>query len=311
MKYKKVILIPPYILCGDCFSVLSLVYYLLEYYEQVYLYIGQVPSEVSKSTIDSVTKYIEHFFLHDPLFNNKIQIIDSDKYYDLVNSGGYGDYHVCNTLTNYWSEPSGFLKELGNINKEFYFNDENPITNKLNIPKEHICSPNKHLPIQELSINHIIYYELIGLNNKVRMDYFNYIRNIEYELEVKKNILNSYNILDGNYNIVNDPNKKSDNLIPYIKNSYPSINIDYLSDNPCHLITLLEGAKSINFIEGSNVNFFYHAQYKGIFKYSGDINFHIWLRNRDWSSINLDYAWKMMSMPKLDNWKFIFTPTEI
>ena len=125
---------------------------------------------------------------------------------------------------------------------------------------------------------------------------------------MKNNILKKHNVSDGKYNIINDTENKHNELKQLIRNEHQIINISYLCDNPCYLITLLEDAQSIHFVEGSNVNFFYHAQYKNIFKYNGDINFHIGLRNRNWpsDSMNLDYAWTMMNTPKLDNWKFIF-----
>ena len=225
----------------------------------------------------------------------------------LINEGEHGEYHICNTLTGDWSGPNRVFRDLPNMDTDYYFNDENPIYNKLPIPEEHRCSPNKHLPSTTLVTNHVFYYELVGLNNNVRMDYFNYVRDIPAELELKDSILKRHNITDGKYNIINDPENKCGDLVPYITNGYTTIDIDYLTDNPCLLISLLEGAESINFIEGSNVNFFYHAQYKNIFKYDGEINFHIWLRNRNWPGtiMNLDYAWTMMNTPKLDNWKFI------
>lgn len=315
-KHKKTILIPPNIAFGDVFSIVGLAYYLLDYYEEVFIYIGTthiVGYTVPDSTINGVRDYITHHFQNDPLFNDKIKLINHEEINSMITNGEHGEYHICNTLTGDWSGPNKIFLELENIDKEFYFNDENPITNKLDIPNEHKCKQNKHLPNRELVTNHVLYYELVGLNNAVRMDYFNYVRNIESELEFKKNIMERYNILDGKYNIVNDPENKIGELAPHIKNEYPIININYLAPNPCYLLSLLEGAESIHFIEGSNVNFFYHAQYKNLFKYDGEINFHIWLRNRNWPSdtMNLDYAWTMMNTPKLDNWKFIFEQNQI
>lgn len=306
---KKIILVPPNISFGDVFSVVGLSYYLLEHYDKVYIYIGQthiIGYRIPDNIIDNVSKYINHHFRFDPLFNDRI-IITSDAE-SLINNGEFGEFHICNTLTGDWSGPNKIFYGLPNIDNKFYFNDENPLNNKLNIPEELICSPNKHLPSSSLSINHLFYYELVGLNNNVRMHYFNYVRNLDVELVIKNEILNKHGILDGNYNIINDPENHSSSLSKYITNNYPIININYLSDNPCYLLSLLEGAKTIHFIEGSNVNFFYHAQFKGIFKYYGVINFHVWLRNRNWSAdtMRLDYAWTMMNTPKLDNWDFIF-----
>ena len=296
MKHNKVILFPPNMAFGDAFSVIGLAYYLLGHYETVYFYIG--PSDV--------TNYITYHFKNDPLFNNRIVIIGNPE--TIINEGEYGEYHICNTLTGDWSAANRILIDLPNIDKEYYFNDENPIYNKLDIPEKYMCSPNKHLPSTTIQTNHIFYYELVGLNNNVRMDYFNYVRNLEDEEALKQSILDKHNIIDGNYNIINNPQNHSEALAPFITNGYTTIDIDYLANNPCQLITLLEGAKSIHFVEGSNVNFFYHAQYKDIFKYDGEITFHVWCRNRNWpiERLNLDYAWKMMDTPRLSNWNFKF-----
>ena len=139
------------------------------------------------------------------------------------------------------------------------------------------------------------------------MDYFNYVRNIEIEKEYKKNILLRYNLGENDkYNIINDPIYSFNQVKKYIKNDYPVINISNTSPFVGYLTYLLEGAETIHFVEGNNVNFFYHSQYKNIFEYDKEINFHVWVRNREWKEFNLDKAWKMMSEPKLNKWNFIF-----
>ena len=40
--------------------------------------------------------------------------------------------------------------------------------------------------------------------------------------------------------------------------------------------------------------------------YEKQINFYVYLRNRNWDNYNLDYAWKMVDEPRLSNWNFIF-----
>lgn len=302
MKNKKIILIPPNLAYGDCLSVIGLVYYLLEYYESVYFYLGET---------DTLLNYYSDYFSNDPLYNQRIFIVVKPEI--LINNGEYGEYHVCNTLTGDWLSAKTNYAELPNINKEFYFNDLNPIYNKLKIPNEHLCLPNKHLPSLELEINHLFYYELIGLNNNVRMDYFNYERNLQKERMFKNQILANYGLEpNGKYNIINDPIGQFNEIIPYIKNGFKTININFLAPSIGNLLTLLEEAESIHFIEGCNVNFFYHCQYKNIFKYDKKIYFHTWVRNRNWlyPNMNLDYAWKMMDTPKLLNWEFIFDKNE-
>jgi|LakMenEpi03Aug12_release.lakeMendotaPanAssembly.Ray.scaffolds.fasta_scaffold06086_6 hypothetical protein len=298
MKNKNIILIPPNLAYGDCLSVIGLLYYLLEYYETVYFYLGNTPT---------LLNYYNDYFDNDPLFNKRIFITSDPEI--LINRGEYGEYHICNTMTGDWSGPNTIFSELKNINKEYYFNDLNPLYNKLNIPEEHKCQPNKHLPSNDLEINHVFYYELVGLNNTVRMDFFNYERNTDKEISIKNEILWNYGLgPNDKYNIINDPVGESGQLTPYLGNDYKTINLNYLAPSPGRLISLLEGAESIHFIEGCNVNFFYHCQFKNLFNYNKNINFHIWVRNRHWifPKMNLDYAWKMMDTPKLNNWEFIF-----
>lgn len=298
---KNIIIIPPCFTYGDCLSIIGLVYFCLNYYEKVYFYLGDYNP--------SLNKYYEKYFLNDLKFNNRIFLTNSPE--TLINEGNFGDYDICNVYTHDWLSAKNNFSELQNIDINYYFNDLNPLYNKLNILDKLKCYPNKHLPPNDIQINHLFYYELVGLNNNVRMDFFNYERNLIEEKEIKNLIFKKFNLNpESKYNVINDPIGNSYKLKSYIKNNYPIININYLADCPGQLLTLLEEAEEIHFIEGSNVNFFYHCQYKNIFKYNKKINFHIWLRNRDWPHYKLDYAWKMMSGVDLPNWNFIFTEEE-
>lgn len=292
---KNIILIPPCFTYGDCLSVIGMIHYLLKFYGNVYFYVG---NDIK------IFNYYLCFFSNDNLFNNRIFIITNPQ--SILDNGEYGEYHICNTLTGDWDKANYMFYENKNINKEYYFNDLNPLYNKLNVNEKHKFSPNIHLPNRNIEINHLIYYKLLGLNNSVRMDYFNYERNLEKEIEIKNNILKNFGInKNQNYNIINNPINNNHKII---NNDLPTININFLSECSGNLISLLESAETIHFIEGNNVNFFYHCQYKNIFKYDKKIYFHIWLRNRNWShpNMNLDYAWKMMNEPKLNNWIYIF-----
>jgi len=300
---KKIILIPPCFTYGDCLSVIGLVYYLSNHYDNVFFYLGE--------SNPKVFEYYTYYFKNDPSFNNRIFLTDNAK--QLINEGSYGEYHICNIHTGDWSKANTMFYDLPNIDKEYYFNDLNPIYNKLDVSDIDKCFPNKHLPSTSVQTNHTFYYELIGLSNSVRMNSFNYVRNKDAEIEFKKAILESFGLTsDQKYNIINDPKNQSMLLEKYITNGLPTINIDFLAPCPSMLLTLLEDAESIHFIEGCNVNFFYHCQYKDIFKYDKKIFFHIWARNREWNdpNMNLDFAWKMMDIPRLENWMFLFNENE-
>jgi hypothetical protein len=99
-----------------------------------------------------------------------------------LNNCKFGEYHICNTNTGSWDKPNYRYFDIKSIDSNFYFNDVNPLFNQLNIDKELICNPNGHLPNNNIEINHLFYYKLVGLNNNVRMNFFNYSRNYEKEL---------------------------------------------------------------------------------------------------------------------------------
>lgn len=292
---KNIILIPPCFSHGDSLSVMGLLHYLLNHYDKVFFYVGL--------TNYPLLEFYNHYFSNDPLFNTKIFItIDP---YSLINDGLYGDFDVCNTHTGAWDGNQSELYDLPNIDKEYYFNNKNPIYNKIKIPEKYIFFPNKVTPNKILSINHIFYYELIGLNNNVRMDYFNYVRNLVKEKEYSDLLLSKIGLTTSSkYNIINDP--IGGNLTNHIDNDYPTINISNISPCVGYLLSLIENAETIHLIESMNTNFIYHAQYKNIMDSDKKIILHIWARNRNWPQpyMNLDFSWKMMNNPKLDSWEF-------
>ncbi len=134
----------------------------------------------------------------------------------------------------------------------------NPLYNYLNIDKKYICYPNCNLPNKNIEINHLFYYKLVGLNNNVRMDFFNYTRDLITELTYKNDICSNNGIINGEkYNIVNTAGKKIDNNIfnKYTQNNFKYIDIHCLVDFPGCLLKLIEDAETINLIEGSNLKF--------------------------------------------------------
>ena len=297
MKFKNVIVIPPCNTYGDCLSTIGMLYFLFKYYDNVYL-------DVSSNN-DELNNYFKATFSND----NKITLTNNVN--NLLNSVS-SEFHIINLNTGDWNSAKFHYFDNPNVNKDYYFNDSNPIYNRIDIEEIYKCFPNKHLPPEGMNINHLFYYELVGLNNNVRMDFFHHQRNLSIEENLKREILSANGISDGEkYNIINDPVGSQDILLSNIKNGYKTVNINFLSDTPGKLISLLEGAESIHFIEGSNVNFFYHCQYKNIFNYDGKIYLHVWLRNRNWSNYKLDYAYKMMTTPMLKNWNFIFSEDEL
>jgi hypothetical protein len=161
------------------------------------------------------------------------------------------------------------------------------------------------MPLQQKEINHLVYYKCLGLNNIVRMKFFNYSRNIKIENEINVQIRNKFQIKEKEkYNIIYNP-LTSINVNNLIKNNYKTINIHYLVEFPGWLFKLIENAEHIYLIEGNIANFIYHCQSKNIIN-RNPVYFYTSIRNRDWPEYNLDYAWKMLSTPNLNNWEFIF-----
>lgn len=288
-----------------------MVYFLLKYYENVYFNINGI----------DFINYYNCYFYNDPLFNKRIFIKSDVECLEILNLDSLID--MCSTQVNDRKHLLYIDGKNIHPNIRYYFNRENPLYKHLNINPEYIFyhkSPFPNQPINidyiRFDINHEFYYNLVGLNNNVRLNYFDYKRNIENEIEFKNEILSKNGLKPkSKYNIINDPilshKYKTNNTIKeYIKNSYPVINISDITNCIGQATSLIESAESLHLIENNNVNFIYHMQYKNLLKYKKNIYFHIWLRDRNWlwaKDFKFDSAWKMMSDPKLSNWNFIFS----
>jgi hypothetical protein len=287
----KIIISPPCDSYGDIFSIIGMIYYLKQHYKEVTVLLQQ----------PKMIQYYNNYFSECSYYNISIFLLSLEEIYNKLNTCLYDEYHICDLHTGDWNGPSKLLYNFKNINKQHYFNCANPIYNFLSIPEQYISHPNIIMPVKEKEINHIVYYKFVGLNNNVRMDFFKYVRNMEIEKKISNQIKNKFNIsYNEKYNVIYNP-LSNINTNTLIKNSYKTINIHYLVDFPGWLCTLIENAEHIYLIEGNIVNFIYHCQYKNIIM-KNPVYFYTNIRKRHWSSYNLDYAYKMMTMPILDNW---------
>jgi len=277
-----------------------MIHFLLQYYNKVYLYVER----------DNYN-YFDAYFSKSDYFNKRIFLLLDTKIPSLMYSLPPNSIHVCDVFTGGWQEPSMLLASYEAVDKTYYYNDANPICNHLKIEQKYICMPNSHLPPTEMEINHLIYYKLVGLNNSVRMDFFEYTRDIEKEKNATEEGFRKYSIMNGEkYNIINSAGNTSDMnfLLNCINNNYKCIDIHNLVNCPGWALSLIENAESIHLVEGSNVNFIYHCQYKGIVNITKPVYFHVWARNRGFCpSYKLHNGWTMMTEPKLDNWVFLMT----
>lgn len=291
-----IIVVPPCDAIGDSFSIIGLLYFLLQYYNKVYFH-----------TIADI--YYHGYFSKSDYYNKRIFLVND--VISFLHNSEYHSVHVCDMITNTWISPSNLFAEYKSVNKIYYFNDMNPLYNHLAIDQKYICKPNLHLPHTEMEINHLVYYKLIGLNNSVRMDFFDYTRDLEKEKSVTDEVFKQYGITDGEkYNIINSAGNTSDMgfFLGCVKNNYKCIDIHNLVAFPGWTLSLLENAESIHLVEGSNVNFIYHCQYKGIVNITKPVYFHVWARNREFSpQYKLYNGWTMMTTPKLENWVFLMT----
>ena len=93
----------------------------------------------------------------------------------------------------------------------------------------------------------------------------------------------------------------------HINSSIPFINIHCKVPCPGLLLNLIENAEIIHLWETCATNFIYHCQIRKIINIDDKIIYlDLTKLFRDWDYLNLDYAYKMYTNPKLDNWEFIF-----
>ena len=299
--HDSIIVVPPCFTFGDSFSMIGMIYFLLQYYDKVHFYITA-----------GLYAYFDGYFSKSEYYNKRIfLVVDVEA---LLSSLPTSSIHVCDVYTNTWTAPSTLLASHKEIDKTYYFNDMNPLYKHLAIDQKYICMPNNHLPPREMDINHMFYYKLVGLNNSVRMDFFDYTRDKEKEKSVTDDVFRRYGIMEGEkYNIINSAGDTSDMrfFLGCIKNNYKCIDIHNLVSFPGWALSLIENAESIHLVEGSNVNFIYHCQYKGIVNITKPVYFHVWARDREFcSAYKLYNAWTMMTAPKLENWVFLMTQND-
>ena len=298
----NIILIPPCNSYGDIMSIVSMIHFLLNYYDTAYLYLYRVQY--------AITHFYKEFFIK----NDNILFVFNDEAENILNLHPFDSFHICNTHTGNWKhhENNYTLYNNLNINREHYFCDTNPLYNFLDIPEVELCKPNLTLPLQDFETNSIIYYKMVGLNNNVRMNYFQYKRNYEKEISINNEIRDKFNLIENEkYNIIctssNNEFISIDRIKTKINNNYKCIDINMLVEFPGWLFKFIENAEELHLVEGCNVNFIYYSQYKNIIDLnSKQIYLHIWARNRLWDEFKLDYGWKMMCYPQLNNWILLF-----
>ena len=266
---------------GDFLTNNGIVNFLLMYFDKIIISTILVPYN-QKNTIPYLktlhNKNIDKVLIQD--FNDINKIAIKYDYIDIFNLmiNQNKNLNINFQYNHFYSNDNKFIENF-KIDKKYTFFDKN-----------------------ELLDNGTKHYQNIGLNKEVRLNYFNYQRNLEEENKVINDIINKLNISNNKYNIICEGNQ-CDNIKAlidkkHINNNYPNVNIHNLVPNPLYLIKLLENAEEIHLIENSHCLMVYYLQYKKIMK-KNKIFYHTYSRIRPESQKNF---YNMVLNPKLNNW---------
>lgn len=287
MKNQGAILIPSYIIVGDASSFVSMVFFLTNYYEKVYFFVG------------SLNDYFDKYFNQHKLYKKNIFLL-SEITINQINST-FSNYHIVDLSK--WGNKEKLFYEDCSIDKKYYFNTYNKFYNV-----HQISSENYFEGEVKTFYLHIDNYNFIGLSNNVRLNYYDYTRHLEQENEFYVDILTKFKIQNENYNIINI-SETAGSFDPvfwkkFIKNDYPIINISMLAPFPGYLLKLIEKAKSIHLVDTNNVQFIYLNQFKKNIEIRCNVIFHVWKLNRVFPGYQP--VFENVLQPRLQNWIFYF-----
>lgn len=271
---------------GDFLSYNGMVRFLLNYFDKVYIkadsrfldYLNDLYNDVLDKVI-----FMSDFEI--------INFIEQNKNIAVLNLIQYVDFNESGITSVVNSDKFGNISLKSIVSDKLYFNGDNKISSFLNLDFEYT---NSNLDYIDNASN---FYTNIGLNPDIRYKFFHYNRLINNEHNLYKELLIKNNIsVDEDYILVCEtPDSR-------IKDDYKKIkhiNIDFCTNHPLQLITLLENAKEINLIDNSNVLFVYYLYMSNLVKLE-NVTIHIYSRNR------FEYYYKMFMNPKIENWKIIF-----
>lgn len=145
------------------------------------------------------------------------------------------------------------------------------------------------------------FYSSLGLDPKLRISSFDYLRDLS-----KENALFDSVNPSKDYSIICE---MDDGMIDrsYVKEE--EVNIHRLTDNFMHTLKLIENAKEVHLVENSIALFVYHMQSVGKMD-KIPINFHVYSRkepHRRCDGPDCDNPFlNMFKYPRLDNWNFIW-----
>jgi hypothetical protein len=270
---------------GDFLSYNGMIRFLLNYFDKIYIkadnnfldYLNDLYNDVLDRVI---------FVSIDDVIN-----IASNKKTPVLNLIQYVDFDENGVTSKVNADEFQNISLKSIVPSELYFNGDNKISGLLNLGPEYT---NSNLDYIDNASN---FYTHVGLNPEIRYNYFYYNRLINDEDNLYKELLVKNNIsVEEDYIVICDTDTNK------IRDEYKNIkyvNIDFCTNRPLQLITLLENAKEIHLIDNSNVLFLYYLQMAGLTKFD-NVTIHIYSRNR------FEYYYKMFMNPKIESWKIIF-----
>ncbi len=271
---------------GDFLSYNGMVRFLLNYFDKIYI-------KADNKFLDYLND-LYNDVLDSVIFMSDVQIIDfinQNKNIAVLNLIQYVDFNEFGVTSVVNSDKFGNISLKSIVSDKLYFNGDNKISDFLNLESEHT---NSNLDYIDNASN---FYTNIGLNPDIRYKYFHYNRLINNENNLYKELLVRNNLSVGEDYIV--VCETSDSRIKDEYKQIKHINIDFCTDRPLNLVTLLENAKEIHLIDNSNVLFVYYLYMSNLVKLE-NVTIHIYSRNR------FEYYYKMFMNPKIENWKIIF-----
>jgi hypothetical protein len=270
---------------GDFLSYNGMIRFLLNYFDKIYIKADNNFLDYLNDLYNDILDRVIFVSIDDVIniaSNKKTPVLNLIQYVDFDENG-------VTSIVNADKFQNISLKSI--VPSELYFNGDNKISGFLNLGPEYT---NSNLDYIDNASN---FYTNVGLNPEIRYKYFSYNRLMNDEYILYQELLSRNNISIGEDYIVVCDAPESKIRDEYKKTKY--VNINFCTNHPLNLITILENAKEIHLIDNSNVLFIYYLYMSGLVKLE-NITIHIYSRNR------FEYYYKMFMNPKVENWKIIF-----
>jgi hypothetical protein len=280
---------------GDYLHINGLVNLMLDYYDIIYYVSNNKKHHKYLSTLYRKKRIIIQTINQAKLLlknnPNNIDIINPCAYY------GVSNFFFNSPYKNYYKYSNTLVNKLELKDKSFldYQIDDKKFPNIILDDKSDVYKNILNIINDDKLNNSDHFYILIGINPKIRIERFDYVRDLKEEENIYQQTINK--IKTEKYNlIVNLPNKKIN--MKYVDKNNPIINLHMLVPIPLHLLLTIEKANEVHLVENSLAVMVYNMQISKLMK-PIKINYHKYVRQR---CKRLD---AMFLEPKLSNWNII------